>query len=268
MGTQPTYVHRFRVALGIAAFVLLAVGVFLAINDALTAAGLVFGAAIICLIFVFLTHFKSFKAFGVEAELQEKVAEADELLARLRGTMVPIAEMLFSTAARMGRWSTAMSREQKLSLMQRIEAELQKCGVTAAQLERAKSDWHFYNVFDLSTPVDQKISKALQAKLKERQSEVAAVPQPVQSEMHGRFSELVARSRAVSTAIEELQALHQEANDPALGKRLRNFVSNSSLFDDSEKAELLESIRDELDDVQHYIDHKEFRRLAVWLAGK
>lgn len=258
----------FRIALGLAGFLLLGAGAFVALQGEAAAAGAVFAAAIVCLIFAFLPAFKRFKAFGVEAELKAKIEEADELLARLRGVMVPFSEMLLSTTARMGRWSSGMPRDKKLELIRQIEAELIQCGVTSAQLERAKADWHFFNVFDLSGPAIQRISDVLHRKLNERNAEMNSVPQPIRPEMMERFNSLHARAGVAHAAIEELNAMQQQAADPMLATRLRAFVTDSSLLEESEKSVLLTSIRDELDDVQHYIDHKEFRRLSVWLAEK
>ncbi len=45
-----------------------------------TAVSAVYGAAVLCLIFTFLPMFKSFKAFGVEAQLNEQKKQIGEIV--------------------------------------------------------------------------------------------------------------------------------------------------------------------------------------------
>ena len=80
-----------------------ALGGVLAYQDKTASAVTGFAYAGPCLVFVFLQGFKRFKGFGLEAELlEQKIEEADRLLTQLRRLAVPMAELLFTTTARLG----------------------------------------------------------------------------------------------------------------------------------------------------------------------
>ena len=61
-----------RLALGTLSALLFALGAYLAFNEKVAASTATYGAAVICLIFTFLSRFKRFKGFGIEAELWEQ----------------------------------------------------------------------------------------------------------------------------------------------------------------------------------------------------
>lgn len=257
-----------RVTIAVASLVLLASGIALSFLDKAAAAGVTYSAAVLCLIFVFLPEFKRFKGLGIEAELLDrKIEEADQLLTRLRGITVPIAEMLLSTTARMGRWSSGMPRAQKFALMQRIEQELIKCGVHPDELERAKTDWHFYNLFDLSAPARQKVFNALDPKIKAKQQELDRVPQPITPERRESFETLLAVRNQAMKERENILAIHKAKNLDALPDSIQAAITNSQLLDAEEKRKLLDTVAEELEDVRHYVKYKDFRRPSVWFGS-
>ena len=146
----------------VCAIALMAFGVRLAFLGSATGAIVVFGASGMFLIISNADKFVDFEVFGLKTRMRNTLNEADELLEKLRGITFPIAEMLFTTAARSGRYSAHMSRRQGQELVKRIDSELRLCGVSEEQLEKAKADWHFYNIFDLCGPVQAEVSKVFQ----------------------------------------------------------------------------------------------------------
>ncbi len=265
--TPTRFRNVVRVLVAISGLLLLGMGVVLSYQDKLGGATATYGTAIVCLIFVFLSDFKRFKGLGIEAELlDQKIEEADELLARLRGITAPLAEMLFSLAARMGRWGTAIPRTQRHDFMTRIQRALAEAGVSPEELEQAKGDWHYFNAFDLCSPALQKISDAFHTKLKLRDREVSAVPQPIGGDMMTEFNRRVARRQIVHVEIEKLSEIRKQSGSLDLAARVRAIVSESPILDQKEKFELLNSIDEELRDIEHYVKHREFRRPAVWFS--
>lgn len=268
---QDTYTFSLvlimRVTIFFTSLVLFATGILLAIRDQAAAAGTSYTAAVLCLIFVFLSEFKKFKGLGIEAELLDrKLEEAEVLLSRLRGITVPIAEMLFSTSARMGRWSSGMPRLQQHELTQRIERELLSCGVSASDIDRAKADVHYYNIFDLCSPVLQKISDAMQPKIRERELAIQKFPQPITPERKPEFEGLIQLRNAALADRERVQATRTLKRFADIPAHIRSVVEQSQLLDASEKQNLLEQVAEEILDVEHYIQYKEFRRPSVWFG--
>jgi len=256
-----------RIVVFLAALGLFGAGVALGFQDKAGAATATYGAAVLCLIFVFLPEFKRFKGLGIEAELLDrKLEEADKLLSQLRDLATPIAEMLLSSVARSGRWDSAMPRAQKRELLQRIEGELRRCGVTEEQLEQAKVDWHYYNLHDLSSPIIKDVIDKLQEHFRERDNAINTVPTPITPDKRGEYDRLVAHRNEVSQERERLRALYALKDKTGIADVIRSAIKNSTVLTPSEKTELFDRHREALLDVEYYAMHKEFRRLTVWLT--
>ena len=225
-------------------------------------------AAVLSLIFAFLPEFKKFKGLGIEAELlDKKIEETEELLAQLRNITSPIAEMLISTTARSGRLGSAMPRHQKYELLQKIEGELRNCGVSDSQLEKAKADWHYYNIFDMSSPIFVKIQAKLNKIRQEREKLLSEFKQPITPETKEEHEKLVELRNEAVKEIDGLRDLRQLKKQEDLPELINESISSSNLLSTDQKNELHNAIREELRDLEHYVKYHEFRRLSVWLAG-
>ncbi|MDR7151334.1 hypothetical protein J2W49_003310 [Hydrogenophaga palleronii] len=257
-----------QIIIFIVAILLFLSGVGLGYMDKVGAATVTYTAAVLSLIFAFLPEFKKFKGLGIEAELlDKKIEETDRLLKQLRDITAPIAEMLISSAARSGRWGSGMPRTQKYELMQRIESELKKCGVEDSQLDRAKKDWHYYNIFDLATPVFEKISEKLKLVQQEREKALREFKQPITPERMDEYRRLIELRNEVGKEIGNLRDLRQIKNQDHLVEQVLESISNSGSLGEEEKANLTNELDEELRDLEHYIKRKEFRRLSVWFSN-
>lgn len=257
-----------QITIFIVALLLFASGVGLGFMDKVGAASATYTAAALSLIFAFLPEFKKFKGLGIEAELlDKKIEESDELLNQLRDITAPISEMLISSTARMGRWDSAMPRHQKYELLQRIERELKNCGINEEQLEQAKSDWHFYNIFDLSSPIFEKIVNKLKPILQEREKQLRDFKQPITPDKKEEYEQLIAYRNEASKEIGDFRDMRQLKNQKELPKLIRESIASSDILHPDEKNSLNREVEEEVRDLEHYIKHKEFRRLSVWLAN-
>lgn len=257
-----------QVIIFIVAILLFVSGVGLGFMDKVGAATATYTAAVLSLIFAFLPEFKKFKGLGIEAELlDKKIEETDRLLKQLRDITAPIAEMLISSTARAGRWGSGIPRSQKYALMQRIESELKRCGVEESQLEQAKKDWHYYNIFDLATPIFEKIMEKLRAIQQEREKALREFNQPITPERMDEHKRLIEHRNKVSKEISDLRDLRQIKSQDRLVEQILRAISNSGSLSGEEKTTLTNDLDEELSDLGHYIKHKEFRRLSVWFAN-
>jgi hypothetical protein len=250
------------------AILLFVAGVWLGYMDKAGVATATYGAAVLSLIFAFLPEFKKFKGLGIEAELlDKKIEETDKLLKQLRDITAPIAEMLISSTARAGRWGSGMPRSQRYELMQKIESELKKCGVEDSQLEKFKQDWHFYNTFDLASHIFEKINEKLRIIQQEREKTLNQFKQPITPEKMDEHNQLIEHRNEVGKEIAGLRDLRQIKNQERLAEQIRELISNSVALTDDDKASLNNEIDEEIRDLEHYIKHKEFRRLSVWFGN-
>lgn len=218
------------------------------------------------LIFVFLTEFKKFKGFGIEGELlDQKIGAADRLLTESRDLAAPMAEMLISTVAGAGRWGSGMSRAKKYELIQRVTSELERSGVTDAQLKQAQQEWHFYNLFDLSSPIIDGVIDRLQEHLKQCDGKLNDLPKPIT--IDAEYQKIQEARNEVGEELGKIRSLHSLKDQTNVAGAIRSAVKNSVVLTDSEKEEILDMHREELLDAEYYAQHKEFRRLDVWLSG-
>jgi len=157
-----------------------ALGGVLAYQDKTASAVTVFAYAGPCLVFVFLQGFRRFKGFGLAAELLEhKIEEADRLLGELRRLAVPMAELLFTTTARLRRWSSMVPRRDRHRLMELIEEPMTSIGVTSGTLENSKRDWRRFNVIDLARLLFPAIHANIKTKIKAKEQEPQKFPSSV-----------------------------------------------------------------------------------------
>ncbi|EGM78774.1 hypothetical protein Rhein_1115 [Rheinheimera sp. A13L] len=256
-----------KIVIFIMAICLFCCGAYFSLIDQVAAATATYGAAILALIFAFLTEFKTFKGLGIEAELLDrKIEEADDLISRLRGITIPIAEMLLSSTARMGRLGTIMPRRQRYGLLNQIERELQKCGVSLEQLEAAKVDWHFFNTFDLATPIFQQLIKVLKNRQSEHQEKFKGFG-TITPDKYEAHEALCKRNGEIHKEIEFIKDMWQQRDQTKMVESVKNFIVSSTVLLDSDRAELSGALKEELLDLEHYIQSKQFRRPDVWFES-
>lgn len=223
-------------------------------------------AAVFCLVFAFLSQFKKFSGLGFTGETWErKMEEADELIGRLKGLAAVVADPLFMVAARLGRWDQALSRREQYELVSRLENELTRNGVPASDIEKSKADLHRYTMIDLARPIIEGIRHELEPKLKERQRLLEAFPQPIS--ITPEYNATVEAWRQASSAAAELRALYKVRLASKLPEAIRLVLADCPLFTEEEKTELRERLTEEFADLEYYNQHRQFRRLDVWLAG-
>ena len=245
-----------RITLLIAALVLLSAGIFFSYLDQVSSATATYAAAIFCLIFVFLTEFRRFKGFGVEAELLErKIDEADKILTQLRNITSPISEMLFSLVVRSGRRGEMIPRKQRYDLMIKIESELKSCGVTDTQIEKAKQDWHAFNIHDLAAPIFQSISTRVEYFMGRELQKVSGC------EHDSPGIRLADKYR------ENLNKLKSQVTNINIPKLMLNFIETAEIFDEKTKIEINNEISDSLFELSFYIENKKFNNIEKWFSA-
>lgn len=246
---------------------LLWAGILLALDDKTLSASACFTAAIACLIFVFIDRIKWFKGFGLEVQLEQKIKEADDVIQRLRAVSTPIAEMLFTMAARMGRWDSAIPRQDRYRIMKQIEEELKLTGASSEQLEKAKREWHRYNTFDLARLIFLKAHKQINAKIRVKDGETSSHPQPITSGDLA-WDRLIQERKDLYNERQKLENLYKIENWQDLPNSLENYIKTSAALTAGERDSILQETKEDLLDLKYYVDHREFRRLDVWLEDK
>lgn len=107
-----------------------------------------YGAGAIALVFSQLDRFRSFKAFGVEGELTEKVKEADDTIRHLRSLALVLGETTLWQVARMGRQGTPDTGHDILEIQAKVFSVLDKLGISTEDQEHAAREVRLLTRFD------------------------------------------------------------------------------------------------------------------------
>ena len=253
----------------VVAMILLLFGVCLSFQEKTGGAFVTYGAAIFCFIFAFLQEFKRFKGLGVEAEvLERKIEEADVILGHLRSLSVPLAELLFTMVARLGRWDSAVPRQDTYRIMKGFEEALRGLKVPEDKLSRAKAEWHRYNLMDQARPIVRKLRNLLQEKAKELKKAIAAFPSPISAEDQSLHAAKVEQMNATDEAADAALELLHLSDMTKSADAIQQFIRDCSHFSDDERSELLTEYNELLADLEHYGRTFEFRRLDAWFASE
>jgi hypothetical protein len=259
-----------RVGAAVAAGLLLICGTILAFRGLEAGATATYAAAILMLIFVFLSRFKKFKGFGIEAELwEEKQEEAAMLIDRLKRLSAATAEPVIAMTARMGRLDSHFSRREHSDVLSRLEGALREAGVDAEDIEHMKSDWYNYNTFDLTLPISKTLIAAMDERKKELHQESTKPTEPGGGAKKMGQREAHELTTALESAKTELRAMFAgivRGEKAEVPRKLTDWFERLPAFSDAERQELRDRLKEQMDDLAFYIQHRTFRRPEIWFA--
>ncbi len=237
--------------------VLLVAGTVLSLKNQSGSATATYGAAFLCLVFSSLEKFEWFEVFGIKAKLDKKIQEADDAIKKLKEIAIPFAELLLTQTARSGRIGTIIKRRERYRLVKDIEKPLLGLGVTREELEKIKSDWYRFDLFDLCVPIWDNLKKSLDAKLEVKR---AGVPIANITTAHKLHEEI----RQLEVYKENLKRIAYQNNLYTTYQDYIDFIKNCSAVDDQEKEKLLKDNEDLIKDLKYYCENHDFRRLEYW----
>ncbi len=189
-----------------AALGLLVSGTVLAFMDQIAAASTVYAVCCMVLIFFFLSRFKRFKGFGIEAELwEQQMEQAAKLRDTLRFLSETFGEMMYMQFGPGSRWD-GIPENVKLDFIEKMDRHLQDTGLTQDEIDQKKNPWHKCVMRDLANPVAQRIMDSLQGKVNERNEALSALG-TITSEKRGEQARLLEERNSISEAISAMKDL-------------------------------------------------------------
>lgn len=131
-------------------------------NTSVSAAALT--AGLVLLLAASLQRFKSFKGLGLQAELRidEKLAEADEILKGLRETATISGTTLIRLGARVGRISSPFSPEEEYKLAQEICSNLKLLNIPERTISEVLQPWVDSTIFSLTLSFKKEFMESTQ----------------------------------------------------------------------------------------------------------
>lgn len=265
-----------QILLVIAAFYLFWKGFDLAKNslNKTTEIGLTYATGVICLIFAFLTNFKTFKGLGVEAETWSQTQQEAEILVKnLKSLSVVVAEHTMTVARRLGRWGVYYSRPELLELSKRLEDELRKNGVDQIEIEKVKEAFHYQVTRDLFEPIVSSLNKKINEVIKERDEIIKkAFPNNHINDLD-EHKRLLEKKKEAEGDLKNIRSLSEqkinEINYQDADKLWKSLINDLKSLTEEQKKILLDTeLGEAFLDLERYCYKKEFRSQRRWLEGE
>lgn len=228
------------------AFVL---GLYLAYQDKVAAAGVCVAAAVLPILFSQLPFVEYLKILGLEAKLRERVNEADSIVAKLKRIASVSAEQLFTQAALAGRWGgEALASKQERAVQ--LTAMLQALDIPPAEITAAKTVYLRAIAHDLAHIFFSVIRNLMEVKIKalarERDSLFGTNPVDMRDPKGARWNELLAEQQRIDTQVKWPKNVFGSADVDNLKAFCMSFIDRADTLADDERSRLV-AIADEVD---------------------
>lgn len=228
---------------------------------------LIFAAGLFCLLVSFPTIFSSVKAFGIEAKFNEKIAEADEVIKRLRELSMPLSEVAFSLIARSGWMKGPISKSDQARLRQEIRNNLAELGISEEDISVVEREWHLTNLSKMARPLTLNIRTACNEKIARIDQEIKSIRQPISGEDIEKVKLLMGMKKPMHDTVFLTKSVLNPSQIEGYSRELTALLDVPDCFDDSEKADILKSFHDVLEDIRFYEKELAFRRPSVWFSN-
>jgi len=236
--------------------------------DSAALAGVAIGGGGFCLIFFFLTQFKKFKGFGIEAESWEREMEdAKRITDNLRNLAQVVAEPSVMVLMRTGRWSSGTSRREAHELVGRFEKLLTATDTSKEDIERAVTDYYRYTLFDMVAQLRKPLEELLDEKVKPFKDSMDSFGNPV-TDLAGHNAACEAWQRATEKAVKAMQSFSLENLTAAGFGGVIEAMRGCDLLDQININEFLGAFKEEVADIQFLEEYKKLRRPEVWFDSE
>jgi len=251
------------------AFLLFASGAILSyMQDKSVEVGLIFGAAIMCMVFAFLSKFKTFEGMGIKAEMWGDIQkDAEKLVKELRSLSVSAATPVIHLISKAGYFSAGFTNQQAYDAVKNLESSLLENGVSKQDIEIAKIPFHARVIRHMTTPVITPIIEILKRKSQEFHKGIEKdFPSPI-SDIQGH-SVRIAEWRVINEWAPKFQSIGnvEDSNTFSNYSNFEKLYAECNLFTEDERKDIDTKIEDFRKDLKLYCENRQFRRLDLWLS--
>jgi hypothetical protein len=244
----------------------LALGIIVALGDKLPAAGVFFTAGLLLCVFSSLSRFESVKGLGIEAKmaaLDNKLDEADKLLAHIRDSVGLLADISFQSMARIGFWDSVIPKQDALAIADAIRNQLRGLGECETEINRRMAPWHKTNIRELARPIYQGIFNFIEIERQQLSEKMRGLQHPIDP----ADSEYVRLNESISSYGDYLKMVNDRfANDVVdFVKKADDLINSAPLVSQQRKADLTTSLMPVIDDARHYVTYMDFRNREQWV---
>ena len=249
----------------------IAVGLWIAAQDKVSAAIACLSTGILILLIANINHFEFIKGFGFEArtkKLDEKIEEADRLLDQLKLASQLFADISVQLMSRAGRWVGPIPKGDTQELLQRLRSLLQSLGVKQADIDNSLDPFHRITLRDLSMPCFNRLFDELQKRVQavnDAMGQWTKAHTPI-NPSDPEFLKLNEQLQIVQTHAAETRRRFEEGDPYTLDALLEESVADAPAWMEHDRRAFLASIKQLLHEYQFYAKHKRIDNLPAWLA--
>ncbi len=241
----------------------LGLAIYSSIIDRLQAGTLLFTAGLVLIVFSNLTRFESIKALGIEAKmvaLNDKLTEANSLLAHMRDMVGLMADTSFQIIGNMGRWDAEIPKSEMIKIVENFEQLLvaldEPIEITQAKLE----PWHRANIRDMANSILGALSRFQQYRnqvlTEEARNRTTPVVDPnLDSRLFDKNTEFIRQAYDIRNG---------EIDD--FPERIERLIAETDIAEPAHLRWLLREVSPMLKELHYYLRHKKFKDRNGWLA--
>jgi hypothetical protein len=246
--------------LAILGFICLIFGIYMAWQEKIPSASLLFTAGIFLCILSSLSRFESFKGLGIEAKmtaLDNKMDEADRLLIHIRDIVGLTANISFQLMARIGRWDAEIPMHETRTIAADFKKQLRALGETDAAINKRMAPWHESNIRDLVEPIYLDILEFIRIQNQKLTQETRDLAPDLPSDHPERLrlNNFFDKNSAYIQQIGEQWLSNVNGFAADTDKMILESPSGSP----AELTELISRLRPQVDAAKHYVTYLEFR---------
>lgn len=256
--------EKFRdFMLGAMGMTCLGIAIYFTVTDKLQAATLLFTAGLILIAFSSLSRFESIKALGVEAKmvaLNDKLSEAESLLAHMRNMVGLMADTSFQIIGKLGRWDAEIPKPEMIKIVENFEQLLVALGEPDETIQCKLEPWHQANTCEMAQSIFGALNKFQQYQnqvlTEESRNRTTPLADPnEESHRLGRNTEFIRRANEIWRG--QIDDFPDE---------VEKLIGGSDIAEPAHLRWLQREVNPMLEELRHYLKHKKFKDRRGWLA--
>lgn len=169
-------------------------------------------AGLVLLFAATIDRFESLKGLGIEAktkQLDRKLEEADKALNYLKSMTEFTGKTLVEIQTKIGRWNGGPSAKELIEFGEEIRKIMTTTGSDEVSIQNVLTPWAKTLCMDLSFKKIRNLRIALSEKIKEIDSQIKEIPEPISSTDSSYYSDLLGKKSRISIYLQnDLSKLH------------------------------------------------------------
>lgn len=221
------------------------------------------------LILILTTYNIAHLKFGIlEAKMEAKLNEAQEVIDKLRSISLPVSEIAIVSASQMRSRGNPLSRKELFDYVETICSELKKIDANEENIKSVKKPWAVSTAIEMSDAILRKVDIVFSEKKKpvyECASKDKHYTLNVNGEEVNGWEYFHYLQGEQFKLMEEVNLIGGDYLN--FHKKIIDSLNSSHALNAEDKKRIFHDIEEELQDLEFFLNHNELKRPEVWFAG-